>query len=107
MNCCSSLAYDGARIRRKESCGSDAISFWGSQPCKNMIVLGVRTDPEPNYCIALTDTQRPPTNADAHRIDWISIMDAFELQAGMVGIAQPKTVCVESLALHRAGQSIQ
>jgi hypothetical protein len=67
------------------------------------VVIGVRTDPEPEYLVWVTlETHSAPGTAYAHGVDRIGWMDPFELQAGVVGIPAPKLVGGESLALDRS-----
>ena len=51
-----------------------------------MIVVGVRADPEPNDGVVGLNSDGAPSLCNAHRVGIDTVVDAFEVEAGMAGV---------------------
>lgn len=56
------------------------------------IVIGVRTDPEPDHLLAGSHTDRTPSQTDANGVDRLGRVDGLEAKTGVTGILSPKPV---------------
>src|SRR3989442_12475113 len=75
---------------------------------RSVVVVGVRSDPEPNHLVPCPDGERPICQADACREDGSRRMDLLESEAGMRGVATEEVVGETGLRLHlrRQGREI-
>ena len=66
-----------------------------SEALNHLVVLGVRTYPEPhNFIIFRPNSDRAIVEPDSHRPDWPSLMNRLEMQAVMKRILQELSVRV-------------
>jgi len=56
------------------------------QTLKQLVILGVRADPEPVDMIGLSQSQRPVAETDPDGVDWLPLADPLELKAWVIRI---------------------
>lgn len=71
-----------------------------SDSFQQVVIIRVRSDPEPRNLIALDNTNRTVIDADSSRIDRPCRMDAFEVHAGMIRIPREQCIRLPGLGLH-------
>ena len=53
---------------------------------KKPVVVGMRPNPEPHYCVVFLESKRSPPESDTNRISWVLLADSLEFQTGMLRI---------------------
>jgi len=71
---------------------------------RQLVVLGMRTDPEPQNSVISIHTQRAMAPADPNRPE---PPDLLEMKRGMLGIALEKVIVPASLILNLGRHSIE
>jgi hypothetical protein len=65
---------------------------------QEVIVVGVRADPEPDYLVAVLDTERPVCRAGTDGVHASRRMDLLEAQTGMVTVLSEEPVRLSRLS---------
>jgi hypothetical protein len=73
------------------------------QRSEELIVLGVRADPEPNGGLAVDERERAVSEPDAGSVDRLTRMHLFEMKARMVWVVREAPIGLTGTALDVLG----
>jgi hypothetical protein len=69
------------------------------QSFEKVVVVGMRSDPEPVDLVINSHSKRPVGNPHASGVHFLPLADAFELKTRMIGIRSPESVRSRRLLL--------
>src|SRR6267143_1081733 len=94
------MGTDPISPRRKRS---TSLAQLGNQ----LVVFGVRPDPEPDHVVVIPDSYGAPAKLDTDRVDRERVMNFLEPERGVCWILAPSRVGIPRLALDSLGQRIK
>ena len=72
-----------------------------------MVVFSVGSDPKPNDCILVLNTQSTPANTNADRIYFVFLTDFFELKARIIRMLSPDSVASAGTTFDMIGKALK